>query len=86
MRRAAFVSESAQWTTTSWTLHFPAPGRHESAAFGTLASASRIRSGPRAYCSMSASRSSRLMAMALPPPSCRQDLSFVAPSGQSDTG
>ncbi len=58
MRRAAFVSESAQWTTTSWTLHFPAPGRHESAAFGTLASASRIRSGPRAYCSMSAARSS----------------------------
>ena len=67
MRRAAFVSESAQWTTTSWTLHFPGAGRHCSASFGTLASASRIRSGPRAYCSISASRSLAAHGHGLPP-------------------
>src|SRR5215472_3941986 len=50
MRAAAFVSESAQWQTTSWADHWPGAGRHLSASAGTLARADCRRAGPSAYC------------------------------------
>src|SRR5947207_2724177 len=57
MRMAAFVSESAQWTITSWTDHSPSAGRHCRASGGTVASAARSHAGPAAYRSIIASRS-----------------------------
>jgi hypothetical protein len=48
MRAVALVSESAQWTTTSWADHSPAFGRHWSAPAGTFASAAFSRDGPSA--------------------------------------
>ena len=60
MRAAPFISESAQWQTTSWTDHLSGRGRHRTASSGTTASASRMRSGPRSYCTMRSSRSAAL--------------------------
>ena len=44
---APFASESPQWQTTSWTDHFPSPGRHFLASAGTFASAAFNSAGPR---------------------------------------
>src|ERR1700730_4386921 len=63
MRAAALVSESAQWTTTSWADHSPGLGRHWRASAGTVDSAALSRAGPAAYCRMSVSRSSWLSAI-----------------------
>src|SRR5437773_3921329 len=70
MRAAPFISESAQWQTTSWTDHLSGRGRHRTASSGTTASASRMRSGPRSYCTMRSSRSAALKNMAPPCTGC----------------
>src|SRR5215475_3792485 len=67
MREAAWVSESAQWTTTSWADHSPGFGRHCIASAGAVWSASRSRFGPLAYCSMRLARSVAVNAIAGPP-------------------
>src|SRR5262249_8099588 len=68
MRDADCVSESAQWTTTSWADHSPGAGRHCRASGGTAANAARRRAGPSAYCWISVSRSLRDSDMTYPTP------------------
>src|SRR5882672_2745626 len=63
IREADCVSESEQWTTTSWADHSPGFGRHWSASLGTVASAARRRRGPSAYWSISLARSFDVSAM-----------------------
>src|SRR5690349_2436047 len=54
----AYVSESAQWTMTSWADHLSGAGRHFSASSGTCSHAVRRVSMPRSYSAMRGVRSS----------------------------
>jgi hypothetical protein len=49
MRREAWLSESAQWQTTSWADQSAADGRHCLTGSGTAAKAAASRPGPAAY-------------------------------------
>src|SRR4029450_11455652 len=64
MRPAAWVSESAQCTATSWADHSRGAGRQVRASAGTAAMAARSRAGPAAEASMRVRRSAAVMAMA----------------------